>query len=75
VAEFGAFREDMRRFIDWELILRYTSRQPPLFVPALLGRYYINVVANQISSTEDFGSHVSMIQQDMKRQQGWRRQA
>jgi hypothetical protein len=75
VAEFGAFREDMRRFIDWELILRYTSRQPPLFVPALLGRYYINVVANQISSTEDFGSHVSMIRQDVKRQQGWRRQA
>lgn len=39
VAELGGFDETFRRLVDWELILRYTGRHPPVFVDRVLMDY------------------------------------
>lgn len=50
----GGFREDMNNLEDWELILRYTKDNPPIFVPTLLTRYFFDKTAKQLSETEGF---------------------
>lgn len=39
VGELGGFDESFRRLVDWELILRYTRRHPPVFVDRVLMDY------------------------------------
>jgi glycosyltransferase involved in cell wall biosynthesis/GT2 family glycosyltransferase len=57
----GGFDEQLRRLVDWDLILRYTRDTPPLMVPALLGGYQAGRVDNQITATEDFNSNRSRL--------------
>lgn len=57
----GDFNESMRRLVDWELILRYTLNNTPLFIPALLCRYFINNNMNQITLNEDFLSNYTIL--------------
>ena len=52
--ERGGFREDIRRLVDWELILRYTEMKPPVLIPALMNRYFFGLAGNQITSVEGF---------------------
>ncbi|MFT6031474.1 MAG: hypothetical protein ACI8O8_003226, partial [Oleiphilaceae bacterium] len=59
----GKFREDIRRLVDWELILRYTKEKPPLFIPALLNRYYFGFADNQITSTESYVNNLQKLLQ------------
>ncbi len=51
---YGNFREDMRRLVDWELILRYTSDLAPQFLPVLLSEYNVGEVSNQITAVENY---------------------
>jgi len=53
----GGFREDIRRLVDWELILRYTRMSPPFFIPCLLVKYFVGRAKNQITLTEPFESN------------------
>lgn len=39
VGELGGFDEAFRRLVDWELILRYTRRHPPVFIDRVLMDY------------------------------------
>ena len=59
--ERGGFREDMKRLVDWQLILRYTRGAPPLFLPVLLAEYFIDASANQITATVDFDENYRKI--------------
>lgn len=59
----GGFREDMRRLVDWELILRYTNEKSPLFVPAILNRYAVNLAQNQITKTESYDDNLKKIRE------------
>lgn len=52
--ELGGFREDLRRLVDWDLILKYTAENPPLLIPALMNKYYFGLAANQITTTENY---------------------
>lgn len=63
IDRYGMFREDMSRLVDWELILRYTNELPPIFVPVLLNKYFINRVANQVTQTVEYGSNRQIIYQ------------
>ncbi len=47
--QLGGFNEQMRRLVDWDLILKYTKQQKPLLIPALLAEYNIGNAKNQIS--------------------------
>ncbi|GAB6844083.1 GT2 family glycosyltransferase/glycosyltransferase involved in cell wall biosynthesis [Methylorubrum rhodinum] len=59
--ELGGFNESMRRLVDWELILRYTERRPPVFLPVTLGRYRIARADNQITFVEDHLANLALL--------------
>ena len=61
--ELGGFREDMRRLVDWELILRYTNVAPPKFVPAILANYFMGLCDNQITQVESYADNSSKLQE------------
>ena len=50
----GGFKEELRRLVDWDLILKYTSEKPALLIPALMNKYYFGLANNQITATENF---------------------
>lgn len=49
VDRFGPFKTDLYRFVDWELMLRYTSEVGAIAVPCLLSHYYDKAARNQIT--------------------------
>ena len=49
--KYGGFDPDLRRLVDWDLILRYTAERPPLRIP-YIGSYYEAGVEPRISNTE-----------------------
>lgn len=53
----GGFDTNLRRLVDWDLIMRYTRDNVPLMVPCLLSNYFIGKADNQITSVEDFNSN------------------
>ena len=59
--KLGSFREDMRRLVDWELILRYTKNRRPIFIPALMNKYYFGFAENQITSIESYESNLNKL--------------
>lgn len=67
ISRYGKFREEIRRLVDWDLIIRYTKEKPPIFVPALLAKYYIDQNAQQISSTESFLSSYRIVMSQIQK--------
>lgn len=57
--ELGGFKEDMRRLVDWELIVRYTEHFRPKFVPAILANYFMGLCENQITRVENYQDNAS----------------
>ncbi|MGB3468175.1 MAG: glycosyltransferase, partial [Cyclobacteriaceae bacterium] len=63
----GGFREDMRRLVDWELIVRYTDFAAPKFVPALLANYNMDWSENQITRVENFDENWAKMKETLAR--------
>lgn len=61
--QYGGFKEDIRRMVDWELILRYTAEKPPKLIPALMNKYYLGMATNQITFTESYSESLEKILQ------------
>ena len=59
--QMGGFDVDLRRLVDWDLIMRYTRDASPLMVPCLLSNYFIGKTDNQITAVEDFISNRSAL--------------
>ncbi|SHK24150.1 glycosyltransferase [Tepidibacter formicigenes] len=49
--QYGGFNEQLRRLVDWELIIRYTKLNEPIFIDKVLAKYYLNNTLNNISNT------------------------
>jgi len=51
--ELGGFDETLKRMVDWDVILRYTKKYPPVYVP-FIGCKYLNSKTDlfRISTTE-----------------------
>jgi len=47
--QLGGFNEQMRRLVDWDLILKYTQEQHPRMIQALLAQYNLGIAPNQIT--------------------------
>ena len=65
--QLGGFREDMRRLVDWELIVRYTAFSIPKFIPALLANYHMGLCENQITKVENYNNNLHKMQQTLSR--------
>ncbi|MDY6805825.1 MAG: glycosyltransferase [Cyanobacteriota bacterium] len=62
----GGFREDMRRLVDWELIVRYTDFASPKFVPAVLVNYHMGLCDNQITRVENYDDNLIKIKETVE---------
>ena len=65
--KLGGFNESMKRLVDWELILRYTYSNKPLFVPAILNYYAFDKADNQISKIESFPNSMNSLSNTINR--------
>ncbi|WP_439114390.1 glycosyltransferase [Hydrogenophaga sp.] len=63
----GGFREDMRRLVDWELIVRYIQNANTQFVPAILATYNLDASDNQITRTEDYNLNATKLKQSIEK--------
>jgi GT2 family glycosyltransferase/glycosyltransferase involved in cell wall biosynthesis len=65
--DFGGFNENMRRLVDWELIVRYAQTTNVGFVPAILATYIFGASDNQITATEDYHKNALLIYSCIKK--------
>lgn len=50
----GGFNQDLRRLVDWDLILRYTDDKKPLAVKNILSHYFYNDGEETITVSENY---------------------
>lgn len=53
IGHVGLFDERLKRFIDWDFILRICSKYEPAFVPHFLVDYYLGIAENAITLEEE----------------------
>ncbi|WP_455369633.1 glycosyltransferase family 2 protein, partial [[Eubacterium] cellulosolvens] len=53
IEDVGVFDTKLKRFVDWDLILRITSKYEPVFAQKVLVNYYQNIFENTITLNED----------------------
>lgn len=55
ITELGGFDENLNRMVDWDMILRFTKKYPPFYLPCI-GTYYTesSVDKNRISVKEPY---------------------
>lgn len=58
----GGFNVDMRRLVDWELIVRYARHDAPCYVPVVLSRYFMARAQNQITQVEAYDENLKKMQ-------------
>lgn len=54
VARFGGFDPDLKRLVDWDLIIRFTKEKPAIFVPIVFLDYTDREIEDRISKKESF---------------------
>lgn len=52
--ELGGFDENLARFVDWDLVLRYTENNDPFFLNLALADYFCDSRLDQISHTASY---------------------
>lgn len=58
---FGGFSESLKRLVDWDLILRYTRNNEPLFLGEILAQYYTKEEFGNISQQGSYKKHRAKI--------------
>jgi O-antigen biosynthesis protein len=53
--ELGGFDENLKRLVDWDLILNYTRSYPPKFIPHVLMEYASKLDPDRVSVKEPLG--------------------
>ncbi|RAP47570.1 MAG: hypothetical protein BZ135_02030 [Methanosphaera sp. rholeuAM6] len=48
--ELGGFDENLERFVDWDLILKYMTFGRTYSIPFIMSNYYFNIAENSISN-------------------------
>jgi radical SAM protein with 4Fe4S-binding SPASM domain len=66
----GLFDEELKRLVDWDLIIRITSKYEPVFVPQSLVDYYYGIADNAVSLTQDWRPSYAIIRQKNYKFQG-----
>ena len=65
IDQFGIYDIELKRLVDWDLILRYTKNHPPLMVPILAVNYYLANKLNNITLSEDFSANESLVRKKL----------
>lgn len=62
-SNLGGFDEQLKRLVDWDLIIRYTEDNNPLFVDDILVNYYIDDKLDNITNKEPLDKNLNLIKQ------------
>ncbi len=57
----GGFDESLTRLVDWDLILTYTKKYPPLFIDRIVLQYNDSNQFKRISNTEGYAQNAQKI--------------
>ena len=68
VKKYGYFNGNMRRLVDWELILRYTSEYQPIALPCLLSHYNSGNSQNRNSDIENYQDALALVDNTLQSQ-------
>ncbi len=68
IDHIGLFDENLKRLVDWDMIIRASLLYEPVFVPEILVDYYYGAADNAVSLTEDFESASQAIQEKYSKQ-------
>ena len=58
----GGFDQNLRRLVDWDLIIRYTEEKRPYAVPAILSDYFFNDGEETITVSESLSNALEGLQ-------------
>lgn len=58
----GGFDQNLRRLVDWDLIIRYTEQKRPYAVPAILSDYFFNDGEETITVSESLSNALEGLQ-------------
>ena len=62
VGEYGDFNENLRRLVDWELIIRFTKDRKPFYAPIISTDYFLSKAGLQnITHVEPLGENYEKI--------------
>lgn len=59
----GGFDTNLKRLVDWDLLIRYTKNNPPLHVEKVLVNYIIDTQFDNITITEPLENNWDIIQE------------
>lgn len=63
----GYWDETLKRLVDWDYIIRITSRYPPVYVPEVLVDYYYQVFENSISKREPLEPAMAAVRKKIRK--------
>ena len=70
VEKYGNFDTDLKRFVDWDLIVRYTKNESPVFINKILLKYSNTGGFKRISNTVSFDKAMEKIKEKFKNNYG-----
>ena len=59
--DFGGFDEDLKRLVDWDLIIRYTKNKPPVHVKTVLVNYILDDSYSTITNSVPLDEYMDKI--------------
>jgi glycosyltransferase involved in cell wall biosynthesis len=62
----GYWDENLKRLVDWDFIIRFTSRYEPVYVPEILVDYYYQIFENSISSKEPLEPAMAAVREKIR---------
>ena len=65
INRYGAFRSDMRRLVDWDLLLRLTLEKTPITIPCILSDYYEGR-SDQVTNQENLRKALAQLDHALK---------
>ena len=61
--KFGGFDEELTRLVDWDLIIKYTKNNDPLFIDKELVTYFISNELDNITNTKPLNENRNKIKE------------
>ncbi|PKL71728.1 MAG: hypothetical protein CVV29_09130, partial [Methanobacteriales archaeon HGW-Methanobacteriales-2] len=71
VGELGCFDESLQRFVDYDLILRYTENEVPSTVPCILSHYFEGRDTSGVSKSIDYHENLKKVRKNMVDRTTW----
>ncbi|MDO5852241.1 MAG: glycosyltransferase [Methanobacteriaceae archaeon] len=59
--KLGGFDTSLKRFVDWDLILNYTTHATTYGIPTILSNYYYDIADNSLSNNTSYAKYLDIV--------------